>query len=146
MSSGSLKEIAVVAAVIEKEGKYLITRRSTHAVLPGYWEFPGGKIEGKEKPQDALQREVHERLGVTIETGTPLGENHHDYGDYEVTLTLFEAKLKAGTPEALGCADFRWVKTEELSDYEFPPADRATTSRLLGLSPAKPEPEGAPGS
>lgn len=127
------KAIRVVAAVIRREGKYLLTRRAAKAVLPGYWEFPGGKVEKGETDEQALVREVKERLCVDVAVGDALARRHHDYGDYEVDLVIYAAEIERGEPCRGNIAEFAWVPAEELESYEFPPADRETTAELLGL-------------
>lgn len=126
--------VRVVAAVIERDGKYLITQRRDGAVLPGLWEFPGGRVEPGEDDAGALAREVKERIGVEVTVGDRVAERHHDYEDYELRLGLYACKLSPeATPRPLRVRDVRWVSSSEFSAYPFPPADRATTDLLLGL-------------
>jgi 8-oxo-dGTP diphosphatase len=126
--------IRVVAAVIEHDGRYLITQRNAAAVLPLLWEFPGGRIEGGENEIPALLREVKGRIGVEVVVGAKLGEHLHDYTGYQVQLTMYSCKLPAeARPYPATVADLRWVTSREFLDYEFPPADEKTMSKLLGL-------------
>ncbi|MBP9088292.1 MAG: (deoxy)nucleoside triphosphate pyrophosphohydrolase [Kofleriaceae bacterium] len=129
------KEIVrVVAAVIEHEGRYLITQRTSTAVLPGLWEFPGGRIESDEDEAAALIREVKGRIGVTVVVGDKLGENIHKYSTYAVSLTMFACTIPDGAhPYPASVADLRWVASREFHDYDFPPADEKTMSKLLGM-------------
>jgi 8-oxo-dGTP diphosphatase len=123
-----------VAAVIETEGKYLITQRRSTAVLPGLWEFPGGKVEEGETDEAALRREVRERLGVDVLVKGRIASRQHQYQGYKVDLNLYQAELEsAHLPQALRVADFRWVGSEEFEKYPFPAADQATTDLLLGI-------------
>jgi 8-oxo-dGTP diphosphatase len=123
-----------VAAVIETEGKYLITQRRSTAVLPGLWEFPGGKVEEGETDEAALRREVRERLGVDVLVKARIASRQHQYQGYKVDLNLYQAELEsAHLPQALRVADFRWVGSEEFEKYPFPAADQATTDLLLGI-------------
>jgi 8-oxo-dGTP diphosphatase len=131
MSNEKLPVVRVVAAVIDDEGKYLITQRSDHAVLPRYWEFPGGRVEESESEATALKREVGERLGVEIEVGDLMGTKSHEYRDYAVELNLYRATISGGEARALGVKQFRWVDSSELGDYPFPPADEAHMNALL---------------
>ncbi len=125
--------VRVVAGVIEREGKYLITQRRDEAVLPGLWEFPGGKVEEGESDEEALHREVLGRVGVDVLVQQKLAERHHSYEKYDVHLTLYACRLQPGhTPKALRVKDLRWVTSSEFSSYKFPPADQATMDRLLG--------------
>jgi len=137
MNPQEVPQIAVVAAVIEDNGKYLITKRASHAVLPGYWEFPGGKVENGESDETALCRELKERLGVAIEVIKLIGENHHNYVDYKVALRLYDAVIKKGTPSPLKCHSFEWVYSKDLNKYEFPPADKKNADKLLGKTTTK---------
>src|SRR5438105_2141652 len=81
--------VRVVAAVVERDGRYLITQRRETAVLPLQWEFPGGKVESAEKDEEALQRELRERLDADFVIGRKIGEKHHVYDGYEVVLALY---------------------------------------------------------
>ncbi len=125
--------VRVVAAVIERDGKYLITQRRDEAVLPGLWEFPGGKVEEGESDETALHREVLGRIGVDVRVAHKLAERHHSYEKYDVHLTLYSCGLAPDrTPYALRVKDVRWVASGEFSKYRFPPADQATMDQLLG--------------
>jgi 8-oxo-dGTP diphosphatase len=126
--------VRVAAAVIERNGQYLITQRREGAVLPMLWEFPGGKVELGESDEAALRREMMERLGVEIEVGRKIGETHHAYEGYWVVMAMYEAALKSDRIEVRQVRDFRWVESADLDQYEFPPADQNTMERLLGLS------------
>lgn len=126
--------IRVVAAVIEHDGRYLITQRNANAVLPLLWEFPGGRIEPDESETHALLREVKGRIGVEVTVGPKLGEHLHDYTTYQVQLTMYSCQLLAeARPYPATVADLRWVSSREFLDYDFPPADEKTMSKLLGL-------------
>ena len=126
--------IRVVAAVIDHDGRYLITQRNSNAVLPGLWEFPGGRVEPDENETTCLVREVVGRIGVEVVVGAKLGEHLHDYTGYQVHLTMYSCKLPAeARPYPATVADLRWVTSREFLDYDFPPADEKTMSKLLGL-------------
>jgi len=122
----------VVAAVIERDGRYLITQRRPSAVLPLLWEFPGGKVETNESDRDALAREVRFRVGAAIEPGKLMSFVKHSYERYDVELYLYEAALVGGEPSALNVADFRWVTSNEFEKFSFTPADEASMAALLG--------------
>ena len=126
--------IHVVAAVIEDEGRYLIVQRQPSAVLPLLWEFPGGRVEMEEEPEQALVREVSWRIGTSVEIRDQLTEHTHCYEHYDVRLTLFAGCLPEGAqPRAVNVNDIRWVPSNQLCEYEFPPADESTMDKLLGL-------------
>ncbi|MFO0602222.1 MAG: (deoxy)nucleoside triphosphate pyrophosphohydrolase [Polyangiales bacterium] len=126
------KTIRVVAAVIEREGAYLITQRRPSAVLPLMWEFPGGRVEEGETDEAALRREVTHRLGAEIEVGTLISFVSHDYDHYTVDLHLYECRITGAEPTALAVNDFRWVRSDAFERYPFTPADEASMSKLLG--------------
>ena len=126
--------VRVAAAVIEKDGQYLITQRRDGAVLPLLWEFPGGKVELGETDQNALQRELRERLDVDIEVIRKLGETHHAYEGYWVVMAMYECRLLGAELRAKRVRDFRWVNSRSLDQYAFPAADQTTIEKLLGLS------------
>ena len=126
--------VSVVAAVIEFGGRYLITQRNANAVLPLLWEFPGGKVEPGESAEDALRREVRGRIGVDIVVKERMGENVHSYTNYDVHITMYACDIVEGQPPyPAAVADLRWVTSREFLDYEFPPADEKTMTRLLGM-------------
>jgi 8-oxo-dGTP diphosphatase len=121
------RSIRVVAAVIQKDGKYLITQRRENASLPLLWEFPGGRVEPGESDAEALQREFKERLGAAVEVGKPVAFRRHDYEGYSVELVLYEAALVSSEDlQAMRVNDYRWVEVDEFSQYPFPPADKGT--------------------
>jgi 8-oxo-dGTP diphosphatase len=126
--------IRLVAAVIERNGSYLITQRRATAVLPGLWEFPGGRVEESETDEDALRRELRERLGIEAEVKNRMAYRVHHYDGYSVDLNLFQAAIPPGQePQALRVAEVRWVPSKEFEQYPFPAADQATTDLLLGI-------------
>jgi 8-oxo-dGTP diphosphatase len=120
--------IEVSAGLIFRDGKLLITRRHVGAHLGGLWEFPGGKRDGNETFEECLHRELREELGIEIEIRGLVESLAHDYPEKSVHLKFFYCLWKRGEPQALGCADFKWISQAELAGYEFPAAD----ARLLG--------------
>lgn len=123
----------MVAAVIERGGRYLITQRRPSAVLPLLWEFPGGRVEEGESDVSALSREVSFRLGVSVQAGKLMSFVSHPYEHYVVELYLYEARLVEGEPSTVNVHDFRWVASDDFDSYLFTPADEASMSKLLGL-------------
>jgi 8-oxo-dGTP diphosphatase len=125
--------LRVVAAVIERDGKYLITQRRDEAVLPGLWEFPGGRVEAGETDEGALHREVLGRIGVEVEVGDRVAQREHEYDGYTVHLSMFACKLDppGAEPHARSVKEIRWVGSGEFGEYKFPPADQATMDQLL---------------
>ncbi len=128
-----MRTIRVVAAVISRDGKYLITQRREAAVLPLLWEFPGGKVEDDEEDDRALERELAERLGARIRVGMKVGERRHEYDGYVVELALYAADLLDDHLEPRRVRTFRWVSSGDFDQYKFPDADQATMDVLLGV-------------
>ncbi|MCB9667737.1 MAG: (deoxy)nucleoside triphosphate pyrophosphohydrolase [Myxococcales bacterium] len=128
-----IPSIRVVAAVIEKDGRYLITQRRPAAVLPLLWEFPGGKREEGESDSQALKREMQERLDVLVDVGQLISYVSHPYGHYTVDLFLYECRLLSDALHPKAVHAFRWVTSAEFDDYEFTPADEASMAKLLGV-------------
>jgi 8-oxo-dGTP diphosphatase len=126
--------IRVVAAVLERDGRYLITQRRTSAVLPLMWEFPGGRVEQEETDVHALKREVRHRLGAEIEVGKLISFVSHPYEHYVVDLFLYECTLVSATLEAKNVNAFRWVTSPEFDQFPFTPADEASMNKLLGVT------------
>ncbi|MGB8298716.1 MAG: (deoxy)nucleoside triphosphate pyrophosphohydrolase [Polyangia bacterium] len=130
-----IPHIRVVAAVIEQQGRFLITQRRSTAVLAGLWEFPSGKVETGETDEAALRRELQERVGVDVSVGGSTARRTHRYDGYVVDLVLYKASIAASQePRPIRVADVRWVAPQELENYAFPPADQATTDLLLGIN------------
>ena len=128
------RTIRVVAAVVQKNERYLITQRRPNAVLPLLWEFPGGRVEEGESDAHALRRELIERLGVEVDVGQLISFVSHPYEHYSVDLHLYECKLKDDGLQAKGVNAFRWVTSGEFDQYPFTPADEASMTKLLGVS------------
>ena len=120
----------VVAALIRAEGKILICQRPGHKARGLLWEFPGGKVDPGETPQNALKRECVEELGIRLAVGELFARVSHRYPDLSVRLSLYEASIAEGSPQNLEHRDIRWVSPGELLDYDFCPADRDIIARL----------------
>jgi 8-oxo-dGTP diphosphatase len=124
--------ITVVAAIIRSAAKILITRRFNDVHLPGYWEFPGGKVEQDETLEAALEREIREELGLKIHVDDEYFTIEHTYPSRTVRLHFFNCSVLEGEPKALGVADLCWVEASELGQFQFPPADEELIQRLQG--------------
>ncbi|MEE2961940.1 MAG: (deoxy)nucleoside triphosphate pyrophosphohydrolase [Myxococcota bacterium] len=135
MTETSKKTFRVVAGVIVRDGKYLITQRMSHAVLADLWEFPGGKLEEGESNQVALARELEYRIGVSASVGELISETHRDYDDYQVLLTLYECEIGSQQPVPLTVQDISWSSIEDMSNYEFAPADKESMDKLVLAQP-----------
>ncbi len=132
-SDSNVPTIRVVAAVIGRDDKYLITQRRPKAALPMRWEFPGGRVEENESDASALTREVEHRLGVTVAVGEMISFVRHPYDSYVVDLYLYEATIRQGEPEAKAVHSFRWVTSDEFDGIDFTPADETSMAALLGI-------------
>ncbi|HTY77822.1 MAG TPA: 8-oxo-dGTP diphosphatase MutT [Gemmatimonadales bacterium] len=126
-----MEVIDVVAAVVEREGRYLITRRLEGTHLAGLWEFPGGKIHPTERPEDALQRELREELAVEASVGRLLDTVTWIYPEKTVRIHFFECDV-LGEPHPQESQEMRWVEAAALSSYAFPAADLTLVQRLSG--------------
>jgi len=127
------RKIRVVGAMIEQEGRYLITQRSPKGTLPLLWEFPGGRVEAGETDAGALARELREEMGIGVEVGDRCIHVEHAYDDYDIDFCVYRCRLTSGPVQNLRVYAHRWVLAEELDDYEFPPADEKSIAKLLGL-------------
>ena len=125
------KQIRVVAAAVERDGRYLITRRRPQAVLGGLWEFPGGRVEEGEDDATALMREFEHRLGARVRVGRRVSSVAREYSTYVVELHLYACQIEGAELHARNVAELRWVKSDEFEDFEFTPVDEASMSRLL---------------
>lgn len=125
------KQINVVGAVVMRDGTVLSAQRSSRMSLAGLWEFPGGKIESEETPQDALSREMQEELLCTIAIGDHVETTTHEYDFGFVTLTTFYATLLAGEPQLTEHSEIRWIPADELLSVEWAPADIPAVERVM---------------
>jgi mutator protein MutT len=114
--------IVVSAAVVERGGAYLVTRRLRGTHLEGCWEFPGGKCEPGESVSDCLIREIREELGCEVLVGPELLSTAHDYSDRTVELHFLQCDLD-GEPQALLGQQIMWAPRAALRVLAFPPAD-----------------------
>jgi 8-oxo-dGTP diphosphatase len=129
----------VAAAVVERNGAYLVTRRLRGTHLEGMWEFPGGKCEDGETHERCLVRELREELGCDALVGGKLLEVAHEYSERTVELHFFKCELR-GQPQPLLGQQIRWVARAELRTLEFPPADEALIRMLTeGVSGRRPQ-------
>ena len=127
------RKIRVVGAMIEKDGRYLITQRSPTASLPLLWEFPGGRVEPGETDEGALARELEEEMDIPVRVGERVIHVEHAYASYDIDFCVYRCEIRAGAIKNTRVHDHRWVRPEELDQYEFPAADEKTVAKLLGL-------------
>jgi len=123
--------VHVVAALIrDSSGKFLICQRPAHKARALLWEFVGGKVEKGESPTDALIRECHEELAVTVAPTEVFADLVHEYEDITVHLTLFLATIAQGTPQKLEHNDIQWVTAKQMQTYDFCPADYTILQKI----------------
>jgi 8-oxo-dGTP diphosphatase len=127
------RKIRVVGAMIEKDGRYLITQRPPTASLPLLWEFPGGRVEEGETDEAALARELEEEMGISVRVGERVIHVEHSYASYDIDFCVHRCEIRAGAIQHTRVHAHRWVRPEELDQYEFPAADEKTVAKLLGL-------------
>ena len=121
-----MKVILVSAvALIDRDGRVLITQRPKGKSMEGLWEFPGGKIEFGETPEDALVRELHEELGIETWSSclAPITFASHRYSDFHLLMPLFACRKWDGTPKPNEGQILKWVHVKSLKDFPMPPAD-----------------------
>lgn len=114
--------IVVVAAVIESDGRFLLTRRQEGVHLAGFWEFPGGKVHEMETHSAALRREMREELDTDVVVGDRVFDIVHDYPDRRVALHFYRCSL-LGAPRPLLGQEMAWVPRDALGTLPFPKAD-----------------------
>ena len=124
----------VVAALIQKDGRFLICQRPAHKARGLLWEFVGGKVEPGESKAQALIRECREELGVTVTVQDVFMEVTHEYPDLIVHLTLFYARIAEGEPQKLEHNDLRWITPREIPQYPFGPADESILKAITETS------------
>ncbi len=123
----------VVAALIWDKDKFMICQRPANKARGLMWEFVGGKVEPGETKNQALARECKEELSIMLSVGDKFMEVTHEYPDITVHLTLFNATISQGVPQRLEHNDIRWITVEEISQYEFCPADEVILQRLRSI-------------
>lgn len=123
--------VVVAAAIIQREEKFLLTRRKPETDLGGLWEFPGGKKEAGETLEGCLRREMKEELGVEISEPQLFHSLRHQYPGKEVELHFFTCSIIHGHPQSLECAEIAWVHKHELISHEFPPADIPVLKKII---------------
>ncbi|HJT22671.1 MAG TPA: 8-oxo-dGTP diphosphatase MutT [Nitrospira sp.] len=125
-----MKVVEVAAGLICREGRYLIAKRKPGVHLAGLWEFPGGKREADETLEECLRRELFEELSIQVDVPIPFRIIRHEYPEKTVELHFFRCVIERGQPTPVDCAELRWVSPQELTHYQFPPADRPIIDAL----------------
>ena len=121
-----MKTILVVAVVlIDHDGRVLLSQRPSGKSMAGLWEFPGGKVENGEVPEEALIRELNEELGIDTWSSclAPLSFASHSYEDFHLLMPVFVCRKWVGSPTPMEGQALKWVNRDKLKDYPMPPAD-----------------------
>jgi 8-oxo-dGTP diphosphatase len=130
MSDAPAHRIVVTAAVIERDGAYLLTTRPEGTHLAGCWEFPGGKCEAGETPEQSLERELREELDVASTVAREIYRTEYRYPERFLELRFFSCQI-SGEPRPMQGQQVRWVRREQLDMLKFPPADEEFVRRLM---------------
>jgi 8-oxo-dGTP diphosphatase len=130
--------LLVTAALLEERGMVLIARRKDDVPYPLYWEFPGGKVEPDEDPQDAIVREIREELGITVAVQGVYDVIYHRYPERTVLVIVYRCRRLAGTITDLEVTAHQWVPPRELDSFQLLPADVPLARRLAEESDAGP--------
>jgi 8-oxo-dGTP diphosphatase len=132
----SVKLVLVAAcAIIDTDGRVLIAERPAGKSMAGLWEFPGGKVESGERPEQSLIRELKEELGIVVKEDclAPLTFASHNYTDFHLLMPLYVCRRWEGIVEAKEGQRLKWVRPNELRNYPMPPADEPLISHLTTL-------------
>jgi 8-oxo-dGTP diphosphatase len=122
--------VLVVAALIEREGRVLMSRRRADQSMPLCWEFPGGKVEPGEAPEAALAREIEEELGCTVSVGAIHEVVFHAYQAFDLLMLVYRCAITAGAPTARQVAAVDWFERSQLPSLDLPPADYPLARKL----------------
>jgi 8-oxo-dGTP diphosphatase len=136
MSEGARKLLLVAAcALVDVDGRVLLAQRPPGKTLAGLWEFPGGKVEPGETPEETLVRELHEELGIVTQIPclAPLTFASHSYETFHLLMPLYVCRRFEGIPQAREGQALKWVRPGALRDYPMPPADAPLIPFLMDL-------------
>jgi 8-oxo-dGTP diphosphatase len=119
-----------VAVIWDRSGQILIDRRKIGGTMGGLWEFPGGKIETGETVEQCIVREIREELAIEITVGEHLISIKHTYPTFQLTLIVHHCQHISGIPQPIESEEIRWVKVNDLDNYQFPAANTAIIAAL----------------
>ena len=127
--------LVVACALVDVDKRVLIAQRPPGKALAGFWEFPGGKLDPGERPEQALIRELHEEIGITVQEAclAPLTFASHAYDDFHLLMPLYVCRRWEGHVMAREGQTLAWVRANKLRDYKMPPADIPLIPHLIDL-------------
>jgi 8-oxo-dGTP diphosphatase len=127
--------LVTACALVDADGRVLLTQRPEGKTLAGLWEFPGGKIDPGETPEECLIRELHEELGIVVKPAclAPLTFASHTYETFHLLMPLFICRRYEGIPRAMEGQVLKWVRPRDMRDYPMPPADIPLIPFLVDL-------------
>lgn len=130
-ASTPITAVEVSAGIIVRDSKILLAQRAAKAHQGGKWEFPGGKLDAGETATQALVRELHEELGISVDEAEPALTLTHDYADKRVTLHVFWVWQFLGEPRGIEGQPVQWVAARDLTQFEFPDANAPIVEACL---------------
>jgi 8-oxo-dGTP diphosphatase len=127
--------LVVACALVDSDGRVLITRRPQPKDMAGLWEFPGGKVHAGERPEEALIRELKEELEIDVTEAclAPLTFASHSYPGFDLLMPLYVCRRWEGQPRAREGQELSWVRPQRLRDYAMPPADVPLIPHLIDM-------------
>ncbi len=127
--------LVAACALIDADGRVLLARRPAGKPMEGLWEFPGGKMESGERPEDTLMRELREELGIVVKEDclAPLTFASHAYEEFHLLMPLYVCRRWEGSVEAREAQEIAWVRPPRLKDYPMPPADKPLIPHIVDL-------------
>ncbi|APH73917.1 (deoxy)nucleoside triphosphate pyrophosphohydrolase [Aquibium oceanicum] len=127
--------LVAACALVDADGRVLLAQRPEGKALAGLWEFPGGKVETGESPEETVVRELKEELGIVTREPclAPLTFASHAYENFHLLMPLFVCRKFEGTPRSLEGQQLKWVRARAMRDYPMPPADEPLIPFLIDL-------------
>jgi 8-oxo-dGTP diphosphatase len=127
--------LVAACALVDADGRVLLAQRPPGKPMEGLWEFPGGKVEANERPEDTLIRELKEELNIVVSEPclAPLTFASHLYPDFHLLMPLYVCRRWEGTVQPLEGQALAWVKPNRLREYKMPPADEPLVAHLMAL-------------
>jgi 8-oxo-dGTP diphosphatase len=130
MPPAERRRVLVVAALVRDQGRILMSRRRADQSFPLCWEFPGGKVDPGEAPEQALVREIREELGCQVQVGRIFDVVFHPYDDFDLLMLVYQCALVGGVPAPVQVAAVEWFDPRDIPALSLPPADHPLARRL----------------